>query len=55
MLTFTVILAIRWRGATVGSTRDEVVADTAEEAIEKAVEARAVVRPDCTFHPLLVI
>jgi hypothetical protein len=53
--TYTVVLAIRWRGATVGSTRDEIEAETADEAIKKAVVAWRAVRPDCSFHPLLVL
>jgi hypothetical protein len=53
--TFTVILAIRWRGATVGSTRDEIEAETADEAIEKAIAAWKAVRPDCSFHPLVAV
>jgi hypothetical protein len=53
--TYTVILAIRWRGATVGSTEDVIEAETAAEAIEKAVQAWRVVRPDCLFRALLVL
>jgi hypothetical protein len=52
---FTVVLAIHWRGVSVASTCDEVEAETADEAIEKAVEAWQAVRPGCTFHPLLVV
>jgi hypothetical protein len=53
--TFTVILAIRWRGATVGSTEDVIEAETAAEAIEKAVQAWRALRPDCQFTPLAVV
>jgi hypothetical protein len=52
---FTVILAVRWKGATVGSTEDVIEAATADEAIEKAVEAWRALKPCCTFHPMLVL
>jgi hypothetical protein len=52
---YRVILAIRWRGATVGSTDDEVEASTPEEAEAKVIEAWRAVQPDCTFRALLIL
>jgi hypothetical protein len=51
----TVVLAIGWRGATVGSTHDEIEEETSAEAIERTLAAWRSVRPDCTFHLLLVV
>lgn len=50
--TFLVILDIRSHGSSYGTTRDEVEAPSADEAIAKAIRAWRKLRPDRTFHPL---
>lgn len=51
--TFTVILEVVLRGATIGSTEDVIEAADAADAEAKAIEAWRGVRPGCSFRPLL--
>ena len=55
MTVFTVMLAVVFEGATVGSTEDEFEADTAQEAEALAVAAWRAVRPDRDYRPLLTL
>ena len=55
MTTFTVLVEVVWRGAVVGSTRDDVDAATASEAEALAIARWREVRPDCDFRPLLTL
>jgi phosphoribosylaminoimidazole-succinocarboxamide synthase len=52
---FTVLLEVVWRGAVVGSTCDDVEAETADEAEELAVERWKAARPGYSFAPLLTL
>jgi hypothetical protein len=51
--TFTVVLAVVWRGATIGSTEDVIDAEDAADAEAKAIAAWRALRPGCSFRPLL--
>jgi len=55
MPRFVVMLAVSLHGETVGSTRDEFDAPTADEAERLAIDAWTTARPECTFRPLLTL
>ena len=52
MTCFTVLLEVVSHGAVVGSTRDDVDAETADQAEEFAIARWRAARPDCSFRPL---
>lgn len=51
-MRYVVLLAVVWRGATVGSTEDVIEAGSATEAERAAIDAWQAVRPECSFQPL---
>ena len=53
MPRFVVVLALVWKGATVGSTEDVIEARDAADAEAKAIAAWRAARPGCSFRPLL--
>lgn len=55
MTTFNVVLAMYdHHGECVGSTDDDVEADSPQEAERALIEEWKRVRPDCTVRPLLL-
>ena len=54
-MRYTVILDVRADGSSLGTTEDIIEADSAEEVERLAIEAWRQVRPDRSFHALLVL